>query len=180
VASGTRDRILEAALELFSEVGFQGTTISEVERRVGLAAGTGSFYRHFPSKEALLEAAVDREVERVRAEIIEGRSALPEIEDPNERRIFMLKLALRDLRRYDRLFRLMLTEGERVPELGQAITRSLQRPNAQIEGEEVPTTVVVLAALGGYHLFSIMQGHPFQDVSEDDFLSLVAGLTPYN
>ena len=64
MAAGTRERILDAALELFAEEGFQGTTISEVERRVGLTPGTGSFYRHFPSKEALLQAAVDSEVER--------------------------------------------------------------------------------------------------------------------
>ncbi|WP_405864783.1 TetR/AcrR family transcriptional regulator [Streptomyces sp. NBC_01515] len=40
----------------YAEQGFGGATINEVERRVGLAVGKGSLYRHFPSKEALLEA----------------------------------------------------------------------------------------------------------------------------
>ena len=47
----TLERILEAALDLFVKEGYSGTTISEVERRVVLAAGTGSFYSHFSSKE---------------------------------------------------------------------------------------------------------------------------------
>src|SRR5579862_8137657 len=82
----TRDRILDAALDVFAEEGFAGATISEVERRVGLAAGTGSLYRHFSSKEELLQAAVGREVSCLRAEMEEARAALPRISDPPERR----------------------------------------------------------------------------------------------
>ena len=178
MAVRTRARILDAALDLFVEVGFQGTTISEVERRVGLAAGTGSFYRHFPSKEALLQAAVEREVERCHAEIAEARASLPEIDDAVERRVFMLGLALRDVQRFDRLIRLMLAEGERVPELRDVITTALQAPNPQVPWNDDPTTAVVLAALGGYHLFSTVQGRPFQGVAEDEFLAALAALTP--
>jgi AcrR family transcriptional regulator len=54
----TRARILEAALALFLARGFDGTTISDIERAVGLAAGTGSFYRHFKSKDDVFVAAV--------------------------------------------------------------------------------------------------------------------------
>ena len=68
-ASPTRERILDAALDLFVEQGVRGTTISDIERQVGLAAGTGSFYRHFPSKEALLPAAVEREAAQCMAEV---------------------------------------------------------------------------------------------------------------
>jgi AcrR family transcriptional regulator len=177
VAAGTRERILDAALKLFAEEGFQGTTISEVERRVGLTPGTGSFYRHFPSKDALLQAAVDREVEKIHDEIIEARSTLVERDDPGQQRTLMLTLALRDLQRYDRLLRLMLTEGERVPELAEAITTALQRPYDDLVLDD-PTTVLTLAALGGYHLFSIMQGRPFQGMPEDEFIARLAALTP--
>jgi AcrR family transcriptional regulator len=37
----TRDLLLDAAFDLFAEIGFAGTTISQIERRVGLAAGSG-------------------------------------------------------------------------------------------------------------------------------------------
>ena len=58
----TRDRILAAAREVFAEVGFSGFTMTEVERRVGLAVGTGSIYRHFRSREALLQAVMETEL----------------------------------------------------------------------------------------------------------------------
>ena len=90
----------------------------------------------------------------------------------------MLRLALRDLQRFDRLFRLMLTEGERVPELAQAITTALQRPADDFAGQDDPTTVLALAALGGYHLMSTMHGRPFQGVSEDEFIEYLAKLIP--
>src|SRR5262249_27272586 len=49
-----RDAILGAALELFAERGFHGTTVPEVARRAGVAAGT--VYLYFASKEALVNA----------------------------------------------------------------------------------------------------------------------------
>jgi AcrR family transcriptional regulator len=177
MATDTRERILDAALDLFAEEGFQGTTISAVERRVGLTAGTGSFYRHFPSKEALLHAAVDREVARCMTDISTARQSLPALDDPLEQRVAMLEIALRDLRRFDRLFRLMLTDGDRVPELRDAITTALQGPGTMLTWEDDPTTVLVLAALGGYHLFSLVQGRPFQGVDQDAFIAGLAALT---
>ena len=46
-----REAILAAALELFSERGFDGTAMPMVADRAGVGAGT--IYRHFDSKEAL-------------------------------------------------------------------------------------------------------------------------------
>ncbi len=50
----TRDRILEAALKLFRDHGFQKTSIARIETEAGLAPRAGAFYRHFASKQALL------------------------------------------------------------------------------------------------------------------------------
>src|SRR5205085_1218095 len=125
--STTRERILDAAMDLFAQDGFTGTTITEIERRVGLAAGTGSLYRHFPSKEAVLRAAVEREVTRCRTEMEEARAALPRLADPDARRAQAYEVILRYIRRSDRLFRLMLSEGDRVPELREAIWSVVQR-----------------------------------------------------
>jgi len=55
-ASSTRARILEAALELFARQGFDGTSIRQLARRVGLRES--SLYNHFPSKQAILKALV--------------------------------------------------------------------------------------------------------------------------
>jgi len=48
----TRQRLLRAALELFTAEGFQSTTTPEIAERAGVAEGT--IYRHFSGKEHLL------------------------------------------------------------------------------------------------------------------------------
>jgi AcrR family transcriptional regulator len=50
----TRDRILAAALELFSQHGYAGTSVRELARRVGIRES--SLYNHFESKAAILDA----------------------------------------------------------------------------------------------------------------------------
>jgi AcrR family transcriptional regulator len=54
----TRERILDAALELFSERGAQGTTMNELARRADVAPTTVS--NHFKTQESLIEAVVER------------------------------------------------------------------------------------------------------------------------
>ena len=48
----TRQRLLRAALDLYTTVGFRGTTTPVIASRAGVAEGT--IYRHFTSKEHLL------------------------------------------------------------------------------------------------------------------------------
>lgn len=55
----TRTRLMEAALQLFAERGFKSTTIADIETAAGLVPRAGTFYHHFASKRALLEAAVE-------------------------------------------------------------------------------------------------------------------------
>jgi AcrR family transcriptional regulator len=162
--ASTKERLLDIALDVFVELGYEGTSVSELERRVGLAAGTGSFYRHFRSKDELLQAAVDREVEQVMAAIPEDREE-------------GLAGALRDIRRFDRLLRLALVDGDRVPQVRDALATALKGPGDQIRWEDQPELVVALAALGGYHVMSLVQGRPFQDMPEAEFLAALARLT---
>jgi AcrR family transcriptional regulator len=48
----TRQKLLRAALDLYTTVGFRGTTTPSIASRAGVAEGT--IYRHFTSKEHLL------------------------------------------------------------------------------------------------------------------------------
>ncbi|MEZ5549718.1 MAG: TetR/AcrR family transcriptional regulator [Pseudomonadales bacterium] len=50
----TKDRIMQAALELFAKHGYQKTSIARIETEAGLVPRAGAFYRHFESKQALL------------------------------------------------------------------------------------------------------------------------------
>ena len=57
MAKDTRERILAAALEMFSQNGFAGTNIRELSASLGM--GKSSLYRHFESKEDIWNALLD-------------------------------------------------------------------------------------------------------------------------
>ncbi len=54
----TRDRILDAALNIFSAKGFHDTKLDEIVAEGGISKG--SIYFHFPNKEKLFIALVDQ------------------------------------------------------------------------------------------------------------------------
>src|ERR1700759_4217921 len=56
------EKVLAAAREAFAEGG-ESTSLEEVARRAGV--GIGTLYRHFPNRQALLEALYVNEVEAV-------------------------------------------------------------------------------------------------------------------
>lgn len=66
-AAPTRERLVTEAMRLFSAKGFEATSVSQIEAAAGLAAGSGALYHHFKSKEALLNAGIDRQLDRRRA-----------------------------------------------------------------------------------------------------------------
>ena len=57
MASGTKERILEAALEMFSQNGYAGTNIRELSASLGLVKS--GVYKHYESKEAIWNALLD-------------------------------------------------------------------------------------------------------------------------
>ena len=65
--TSTRERLVTEAMRLFSEQGYRATSVAQIEAAAGLAAGSGALYHHFKSKESLLEAGIDRQLDRRRA-----------------------------------------------------------------------------------------------------------------
>ncbi|MBV9919192.1 MAG: TetR/AcrR family transcriptional regulator [Solirubrobacterales bacterium] len=61
-ARRNRERVLAAAREAFARGG-ESTALEEIARRAGV--GIGTLYRHFPNRQALLEALYVNEVEEV-------------------------------------------------------------------------------------------------------------------
>ncbi|MER2027366.1 MAG: TetR/AcrR family transcriptional regulator [Lachnospiraceae bacterium] len=53
----TKDRILDAALTLFAENGYNGTSVEQIAKAVGIKAP--SLYKHYKSKEGILNALID-------------------------------------------------------------------------------------------------------------------------
>ncbi len=75
----TRAAILDAALDLFEEVGYEGTTMRAIAERAGVSVGNAYYY--FDSKEQLIQGFYDRVAEQHLArsvERLEGVSDLAE------------------------------------------------------------------------------------------------------
>lgn len=60
-AYATREAILHAAAEEFDRLGYDRTSLTSVLARAGLTKG--AFYFHFPSKEAVASALIERQTE---------------------------------------------------------------------------------------------------------------------
>lgn len=55
--TGSRDRILDAALDLFARQGYAGTSVRQIAEAVGMRAP--SLYSHFAGKAAILSALIE-------------------------------------------------------------------------------------------------------------------------
>lgn len=77
----TREKLLDAAMYLFWERGYHATGMADLLERAG--ARSGSLYHFFKSKEAMLEAVLDRYLESLDAMIVQP--AFERRRDPLER-----------------------------------------------------------------------------------------------
>ncbi len=88
----TRDRLVEAARQLFLVKGYEATGIAQILRETGI--NSGSLYYFFKTKEALLVAVLDRYVELLDPMVIEP--AFATTDDPIER-IFLVMEGYRQM-----------------------------------------------------------------------------------
>jgi AcrR family transcriptional regulator len=87
-------KLMEEGRKVFSEFGLKKTRIEDITRRVGIAKGT--FYSFFPSKEALLLAAMDEleaEAQPLFKKILEDEN-----ENPKQRLKQVLRMQLESVR----------------------------------------------------------------------------------
>ncbi|HHD16932.1 MAG TPA: TetR/AcrR family transcriptional regulator [Euryarchaeota archaeon] len=75
-----RTEIIETAVELFAQHGYDETSVNMIIDRIGIAKGT--FYHYFSSKDELLEEIVDLMVEKVEGGVdeISGRDDMNALE----------------------------------------------------------------------------------------------------
>lgn len=85
----TRESIITASLELFDELGFAASTVDTIAARADIAPRT--FYRYFPTKEAVLYHDTDQIVSSIRDQLL----ARPDDEPPH-RSLLNVSLQLGD------------------------------------------------------------------------------------
>ena len=104
----TRERLVEAALELFAARGFDGATTRAIAERAGVALAALPY--HFETKDALWRAAADRLFGRLRRSFEDwGRTLGPTGRRDRLRRLFAE--FVRFAARHPELHRFMLQEG---------------------------------------------------------------------
>src|SRR3954453_18713924 len=73
-----RAAILDAAREVFAELGYGAATVRDIVRRTDLA--TGTFYNYFPDKEAIFRALVEESARQVREVVRAARREARDVE----------------------------------------------------------------------------------------------------
>jgi AcrR family transcriptional regulator len=70
----TREHLVDVATDLFATEGYDRTSIEAVMRAAGVSKG--ALYHHFPGKDALFEAVLDRTTERIDAALVAAAASL--------------------------------------------------------------------------------------------------------
>ena len=120
------DRLLDAALELFNERTFADTTIEQIARRAG--ASTKTLYARYSSKAEVLEAVVNRIIERTLATQAAVASLDPSQIDPRD---FVIGLGTRIVAGIGGegagLISIALSEARRFPIISKMYNATLSR-----------------------------------------------------
>ncbi len=77
-----RQEILDTALKLFGEKGYEKTSIADIAKAIGVAQGL--CYRYFPSKESLFDSAIEQYADVLAGQMIssaKGKTLRQIIED---------------------------------------------------------------------------------------------------
>lgn len=181
MARDTRTRILDVALSQFVSRGVAAVAVTDLEKAAGLSPGSGSFYRHFRSKQDALAAVVAREIDRAEAR----RSSISpgtDLESEYGQTLDAL-VALRPL------IALLVREGTTLPDI-ERIYKVLADGGARIDAADLrarmkagaiprrdadAVATAVMMSLVGYHLADQFFGTPV-GVDRARFVKALASL----
>jgi AcrR family transcriptional regulator len=115
-----RDQILQAALGVFSEYGYEKTSIARVCEALGIARGT--LYQYFRDKQALFRELIEDRIEALRPLIRPSDWGGPGHGSLGERLFERHRLIFAEIHQHRDLFRVLLREGQaRNPETEELI-----------------------------------------------------------
>ena len=128
----TKQKIIETALTLFSERGYDAVSVGEIAGAVGIKAP--SLYNHYPSKQAIFDAIVEttalqyeKDTGRIDIHVQRAAADIPMLMTIGEEELFEKVRQIFDYSLHNdniRKFRKMMTiEQFRSPSLGELYTR---------------------------------------------------------
>jgi AcrR family transcriptional regulator len=185
----TREKLIDGGLRLFAERGYRGTSVGDIEEAAGLTPRAGGLYRHFASKRELLEAAIERHVTHTQA-LFEVLDLMP-TGDPRAEIVLLARWALREFREKDDLMRVLMRDGDEIPDLrskyyDQIVRRGYETviewmkrhfkqeglPDIDFEG----VAAVTVGSLVHYHFEKSVFGFAPADVDEERLVQALATL----
>lgn len=153
-----KQKIIETALTLFSERGYDAVSVGEIAEAVGIKAP--SLYNHFPSKQAIFDAIVEttalqyeKDTGRIDIHVQRAAADIPMLMTIGEEELFEKLRQIFDYSLHNdniRKFRKMMTiEQFRSPELGELYTRNFSERLVDYHAEIFRSLIVAGVIYGG-------------------------------
>jgi AcrR family transcriptional regulator len=122
----SQEKIMEAAMELFSKKGYQATSINDIVKKAGVSKGL--LYHYFDSKEALLRDMVDHFLSQ-------GEELMERIMDPDPQTLLrnMINVLFEDMRTRFDLYSLIINITVQIHELDFVYQLAVNKYKAYIE-----------------------------------------------
>jgi AcrR family transcriptional regulator len=178
--STTRERLLDAAMDLFAERGYATTTVGAIEHAAGLAPRSGALYQHFASKEEILKASLERKMEGL-GELDSALELLPLGDLKAELRL-IARWNLKSLAERESLTRFVLRDAEHVPAAlkDELFDRLVDRPyalavawakqhlgSAAAEQDVYALTLILVESMAAYTTLRATFGRLPDDLDDD-------------
>lgn len=132
----TQKKLLDAALEAFSENGFKGTSTRDIAGRAGVHHPLITY--HFKNKEELWRAATNRVFSKFSASLLQAREAA-DGQKPRERMASMIRAYVHYAARNPALHKLMLQESSKESSRLDWLVKTHLRPLSEAVVEELKT-----------------------------------------
>ena len=166
-----KERILRAAMRCFADKGYAATTMADIESAAGFQPRTGGTYRHFKSKYAILDAALDRELgsraaataswETAGSVVETARAALRTLDGQRD----LMKVLFRDLDAFPELFERM---SERL--IQSTYRETADRIAAMSPGADAEAiAAVTVGSLVNFKIIQAFTGRTPNDVDDERF-----------
>jgi AcrR family transcriptional regulator len=176
---------MSAAMALFADRGFDGTSVGEIERAAGLAARSGALYQYFKGgKEELLRATIERELEAI-DELGSVLDMLP-LGDLQAELTLMARWNLSSLERRSQLSRFVRRDAARLPTdlrdtlydrlvdqpYGLVVDWLRERlPNAERAPDLYPLALILVEPMGSYRSIRQTFGRVPDDIDDERFIA---------
>lgn len=183
----TRDKLINAAKEIFVERGYEGATTREISERADLGAGT--FYVHFRDKRDIYDALVRRANREMHRKWLEARRPEMSVE---EQVVAALRVSFEYFRKNAGLARLILIEGPPVDaeytmrlhsgigaELHAILKDAIESGRlSEIEPAVLATVIVGISVVMGRWLLSPQPPENSEEVEEEIIRFCLRGMRP--